>query len=118
MKSVAEKLGADDATAFRNELLSGIAAWAIDHPEQDVDYEVLFPRYIEQLRQAYFDERRGQVGDIGRSIVAVLEDDDSLDDDTREAAQQALQVLIGVYGYERSSAKVALGALVDARYHE
>ena len=33
-----------------------------------------------------------------------------------EAAQQALQVLIGAYGYERSSAKVALGALVDARY--
>ena len=66
MKSVETKLGSDDATAFRNELLSGIAAWAIDHPEQDVDYEALFPRYIEQLRQAYFDERRGQVGEIGR----------------------------------------------------
>jgi predicted Ser/Thr protein kinase len=116
MKSVEKKLGADGATAFRNELLSGIAAWAIDHPEQDVDYEALFPRYIEQLRQAYFDDRRGQVGEIGRAIVGVLEEDDTLAQDEREAAQQALQVLIGVYGYERSSAKVALGALVDARY--
>jgi predicted Ser/Thr protein kinase len=116
MKSVETKLGADGATAFRNELLSGIAAWAIDHPEQDVDYEALFPRYIEQLRQAYFDDRRGQVGEIGRAIVGVLEEDDALAEDEREAAQQALQVLIGVYGYERSSAKVALGALVDARY--
>ncbi len=118
MKSVEEKLGADDAQGFRNELLSGIAAWAIDHPEQDVDYEALFPRYIEQLRQAYFDDRRGQVGEIGQAIVARLEDDDTLDEDQREAAQQALQVLVGVYGYERSSAKVALGALVDARYRE
>ncbi|MBW1760279.1 MAG: serine protein kinase PrkA [Deltaproteobacteria bacterium] len=118
MKSVEEKLGADDAQGFRNELLSGIAAWAIDHPEQDVDYEALFPRYIEQLRQAYFDDRRGQVGEIGQAIVAMLEDDDTLDEDQREAAQQALQVLVGVYGYERSSAKVALGALVDARYRE
>jgi predicted Ser/Thr protein kinase len=118
MKSVEEKLGADDAQAFRNELLSAIAAWAIDHPEQEVDYEELFPRYIEQMRQAYFDERRGQIGEIGRAIVSVLEEDDALDADLREAAQQALQVLIGVYGYERSSAKVALGALVDARYHE
>ena len=116
MKSVEEKLSADDAQAFRNDLLNGVAAWAIDHPEQDVDYEELFPRYIEQLRQAYFDDRRGQVGEIGQAIVALLEDDDSLDEDLREAAQQALQVLIGVYGYERSSAKVALGALVDARY--
>ena len=46
------------------------------------------------------------------------EEPSALDDDAREAAQQALQVLIGVYGYERSSAKVALGALVDARYHD
>jgi predicted Ser/Thr protein kinase len=118
MKSVEEKLGADDAQAFRNELLSGVAAWAIDHPEQDVDYEALFPRYIEQLRQAYFDDRHGQVGEIGQAIVALLRDDDTLDEDEREAAQQALQVLIGVYGYERSSAKVALGALVDARYRD
>jgi predicted Ser/Thr protein kinase len=118
MKSVEGKLGADDAQEFRNELLSAIAAWAIDHPEQDVDYEALFPRYIEQVRQAYFDERRGQIGEIGRAIVSVLEEDDTLDADLREAAQQALQVLIGVYGYERSSAKVALGALVDARYHD
>ena len=116
MKRVEKSLGGEDAQAFRNELLSAIAAWAIDHPEQDVDYESLFPHFIEQLRQAYFDERRTQIGDIGRAIVSVIDEDDSLDDDVREAAQQALQVLIGVYGYELSSAKVALGALVDARY--
>jgi predicted Ser/Thr protein kinase len=117
MKSVEEHLGADDPQTFRNELLSSIAAWAIDHPEQEVDYESLFPRYIEQVRQAYFNERRGQIGEIGRAIVSVLEDDDAIDAVLREAAQQALQVLVGVYGYERSSAKIALGALIDARYH-
>lgn len=118
MKGVEKSLGSDDANAFRNELLSAIAAWAIDHPDQDVDYEALFPHYIERVRQAYFNERRNQIGDIGRAIVALIEEDDGLDPAMREAAQQALQVLIGVYGYERSSAKMALGALVDARYHE
>jgi len=103
MKSVEEKLGADDDKAFRHELLSGVAAWAIDHPEQDVDYEALFPRYIEQLRQAYFDDRHGQVGEIGQAIVALLKDEDTLDQEEREAAQQAL---------------LALGALVDARYRD
>ena len=118
MRHVEKSLGSDDAEAFRNELLSAVAAWAIDHPEQDVDYESLFPHYIEQLRQAYFDERRSQIGEIGRAIVAVIDEDESLDEELRESAQQALQVLVGVYGYERSSAKVSLGALVDARYHE
>ena len=58
------------------------------------------------------------MGEIGRAIIATLEDEDTLDADQREAAQQALQVLIGVHGYERSSAKVAVGALVDARYRD
>ncbi|HSN83676.1 MAG TPA: serine protein kinase PrkA [Polyangiales bacterium] len=116
MKSVEQKLDGDDPKEFRNELLSAIAAWAIDHPDEDVDYETLFPHYIERLRQAYFGERRTQVGDIGRAIVALIDEDDGLEEDLREAAQQALQVLIGVYGYQRSSAKVALGALIDARY--
>ena len=98
--------------------MSAVAAWAIDHPDAEVDYEKLFPHYIEQLRLAYFDERSSQIGEIGRAIVGVIDEDDSLEDDQREAAQQALQVLIGVYGYERSSAKVALGALVDARYDD
>lgn len=118
MASVEKKLGADDPQEFRNELLGAVANWAIDHPEQDVDYESLFPRYIEDLRQSYFDERRDQVGEIGQTIVALMEDDDALEDEQREAAQQALQVLVGVYGYERSSAKVAVGALVDARYRD
>jgi serine protein kinase len=116
MRGVEGKLDGDDAQDFRNELLSAIAAWAIDHPDQDVDYEALFPHYIERLRQAYFDERRGQIGEIGRAMMAILDEDDGLESDLREAAQQALQVLIGVYGYQRSSVKVALGALIDARY--
>lgn len=118
MKSVEEKLGVDDARAFRNDLLGAIAAWAIDHPETDVDYEKLFPRYIEQLRQAYYDERRDQIGEIGRAVVSHLEEDDSLDDDLRERAQQAANALINLFGYEKSSAKVALGALVTARYRD
>lgn len=118
MKSVEGTFDVDNATAFRNDLLGAIAAWAIDNPEQEVDYQTLFPRYIEQLRQAYFDERRGQIGEIGRGVIAVLEEDDTIDADVREAAQQALNVLTTRYGYENSSAKVALGALVAARYRD
>lgn len=118
MRSVEEKLDVDDARAFRNDLLGAIAAWAIDHPETDVEYEKLFPRYIEQLRQAYYDERRDQIGEIGRAVVSHLEEDDSLDAELRERAQQASSALINLFGYEKSSVKVALGALVTARYRD
>jgi predicted Ser/Thr protein kinase len=118
MNRVEDKLDVDNSKVFRDDLLGAIAAWAIDHPDQDVDYERLFPRYLEQLRQAYFDERRGQIGEIGRAVVALLEEDDTLESGLREGAQQALNVLTTRYGYEKSSAKVALGALVAARYRD
>ena len=118
MNRVEDKLDVDNSKVFRDDLLGAIAAWAIDHPDQDVDYERLFPRYLEQLRQAYFDERRGQIGEIGRAVVALLEEDDTLESDLREGAQQALNVLTTRCGYEKSSAKVALGALVAARYRD
>ena len=118
MKRVEGTFDVDNSTSFRNELLGAIAAWAIDHPEQEVDYERIFPRYLEQLRQAYFDEHRGQIGDIGRAVVAILEEDDKVEADLREAAQQTLNVLTARYGYEKSSAKMALGALVAARYSD
>ncbi|MGB5810744.1 MAG: serine protein kinase PrkA [Polyangiales bacterium] len=118
MKRVEENLGVDDARAFRNDLLAAIAAWAIDRPDTDVDYEELFPRYIEQLRQSYFDERRGQIGDIGRAAVSLLEDDESLEPDLREGAQRTLNAMVNLFGYERSSAMVALSALVTARYRD
>jgi predicted Ser/Thr protein kinase len=118
MKRVEGTFDVDNSTAFRNDLLGAVAAWAIDHPEQEVDYERVFPRYLEQLRQAYFDEHGDQIGEIGRAVVAILEDDDGVEADLREAAQQALNVLTTRYGYEKSSAKVALGALVAARYSD
>ena len=107
MKSVENKLDVDNADTFRNELLSTVAAWAIDHPEQEVEYEQLYPRYIRQLRQAYFEEHQVQIGEIGRTLLAVLDNDDSIDPDDREQAQSALNVLKSRYGYERSSAKIA-----------
>jgi serine protein kinase len=116
MNGVETKLDVDDADAFRSELLNAVAAWAIDHQEQQVRYEELFPRYIEQLRQAYFDDRREQIGDVGKAVLGVLDEDDSLDPEVRETGQRALAVLKNRYGYQDSSVRAALGALIAERH--
>ena len=43
---------------FRHEVISRIAAWSIEHPGQKVDYAVVFPRQLQQLRESYFDQRK------------------------------------------------------------
>ena len=116
MKSVEETLGAESAEVFRNELLGQVAAYAIDHPDTDVDYEVLFPRYVERLRQASYDERKGQVADVVRAVLATIDDQGDLDAEGREKGRQALGSLKERLGYTDASVQKALGTLLKERY--
>jgi len=114
-----------DAQAFRDELMSTVAAWAIDHPDEQVDYVSLFPRYIEALEEAYYEERRKQIGDMGRAILATTgyEPPPSVkkqmdEGDLKSQAESARTLLEERHGYAEPSLKVALGALLRARYDE
>jgi hypothetical protein len=46
----------------------------------------------------------------------VLDEDDSLDPEVRETGQRALAVLKNRYGYQDSSVRAALGALIAERH--
>ncbi len=116
MKSVEEKLDLSSGEAFRNDLLGAVASYALDHPDERVNYERLFPKQINRLREAYFEDHRGEVGRIGRAVVALIDEDEGLKPDERELAQQALRALTTKFGYEESSAKIAVGAVIAARY--
>lgn len=113
MERVEARLGVDDADEFRRELMSAVAAWAIDHPNTRVDYKRLFSEHLERLEAAYFSEHRAQVAAILQGALAVLAGE-ALEDDA--AARATLERLKGRHGYEDSSLRVALGALESARY--
>ncbi|MEM9070665.1 MAG: hypothetical protein AAGE52_19315, partial [Myxococcota bacterium] len=115
MESVETMLGATDAQGFRDELMSRVAAWALDHPDQTVEYVKLFPRYIELLEEAYFEEHKKQIATIGRDVLALIRGDD-LEDEARAAAERTYARLQDKHGYAESSAGVAIGALLAARY--
>lgn len=120
MRTVEERLGVEPSGAddHRRTLISTVAAHAIDHPDEAVDYSRTFPRLIERLREAYFGERRDRVAAIARDVLVVLgRDDHGLEPERERAAKETLEGLWRV-GYEESSAKIVLGELVRARYEE
>lgn len=120
MQRVEQMLGAKEGPSFRRELMSRIAAWAIDHPDGEVDYEKLFPRYIERLEEAYFREHARQIAAIARDVQALVSDNTDADagvpPERRPAAEATLAFLTKRRGYTRESARVALGALMRSRY--
>jgi predicted Ser/Thr protein kinase len=138
LKRVEKILDARAPEEFRRNLISMIAAYAIDHPGQQVDHDRIFGRYLERMRNAYFEERRGQIAGMIRDMIASLQGDaetaahavyvasggsdeqgqsqaPTLDREARERALQGIARLKS-YGYCENCARASLGELLEERY--
>ncbi|HEY3236701.1 MAG TPA: serine protein kinase PrkA [Polyangiaceae bacterium] len=120
MQEVEALLGtADKAEQLRHSLISTIAAWAIDHPGEQVDNSRVFAGHLKRLRDAVFQERRAAVAKLCRDIVILVREDGAgLDDARRKAARSALDELRKRNGYQDTSAADAAISLVRERFAE
>jgi predicted Ser/Thr protein kinase len=102
---------------FRKNIISLIAAYAIDHPGTKVDYVGLFPRYLQKLKEAFFAERRKQVVALARHLVVLIADEGGgLDAEQRAHAEATLVALKDRFGYCDSCARDAAAALLKERF--
>lgn len=111
-----KRLGADEEPrAFRSNLLSRIAAFRIDHPEERVAWERIFPRYLEDLRRQYFREKQSQIATLVEHALQCLDGtQEHLGKDAQAAAESLISALVKEAGYTRKSLREPL-ALV---WHE
>jgi predicted Ser/Thr protein kinase len=116
LKRVESILEVKNAEDFRRNLINMIAAHAIDHPGAQIEHKRIFPRYVEQVKEAYFIEHRAQIAQVVADMLALLSDAGStLSNDGRRHASEALERLLGM-GYCKNCAREALGELMRERY--
>ncbi len=108
-----------DADDARKQMISVVAAWALDHSGEKVEVAVVFPQQLKRLRDAIFAERRPQVALRTRDVFRLLRDEGSgLDLNAKKAAQETLDRLINRLGYCESCAGDAASALLRRRFHD
>jgi predicted Ser/Thr protein kinase len=108
-----------DAQDWRKGMISGIAAWAIDHPGQKVEASGVFPQYMKRMREAIFADRRPAVAMIARDIVILVREDGAgLDKERKKDAEAVIERMIAKLGYCRSCAGDAASMLVRRRFHD
>ncbi|MCB9708533.1 MAG: serine protein kinase PrkA [Myxococcales bacterium] len=114
MKGIEATLGIDtDSRGFRRSLISKIGAHALDNPGKPVDYEAVFPQPIQRLRQAYYQERQGQIRQIAEDMLALVSFEGATLEGTREPqARKTLAAMKTACGYSDASLRVALSELV------
>ncbi len=108
-----------EAPDWRKQMISGIAAWAIDHPGQKVDPATVFPQYMKRMREAIFADKRPQIARIAQSIVVLVREDGvGLERDRKAEAQETIERLRTRFGYCPNCAGDAASMLLRKRFSD
>ncbi|MBI2391483.1 MAG: serine protein kinase PrkA [Deltaproteobacteria bacterium] len=116
MQHVEKILGVKgDPADFRRGIISGIAAWSIDHPGEQVKNQVVFPQHVRRLKETTFAERQKAIADLCKQLVTFIEGDGrGLDGTQKKNAKASLERLEGM-GYCRNCARDAASSLLRWR---
>ena len=102
-----------DPQDWRKQMISNIAAWALDHPGAKVDTALVFPQYLRRMREAIFADKRQEIAKLARDIVVLVRDEGTgLDHDRRKDAQETIDRMIARFGYCASCASDAASMLL------
>jgi predicted Ser/Thr protein kinase len=106
---------------FRNEIISRIGAWSIEHPGQKPNFAEVFPQYLQTLRDAYFDQQKKVVKKTNEDLIFYLAEGPAharshLDKESFARVETTLKNLKERYGYCDSCAKDVVSFLLRRRY--
>ena len=102
---------------FRSDLISSVGAWYLDHPGQAPDYERLFPKLFQLLREEYYAKQRAVVHKTKEEILRYIAGEgSSLTEKERQRSELTLNTLRERYGYCNECAKEAILFLLRERY--
>lgn len=111
MREVEERLSVDeDATEFRKNLMTKIAAFRLSNPDSPIVYDELFQDHFDALERSYFKERRDRIVALVEDALAVHSGGgEQMVKDRKEAAVNLVGRLIEEFGYTEASAGLVLG---------
>lgn len=106
---------------YRHEVIGKIASWSIDHPGQKIDYGTVFPRQLQQLREAYFDQRKKLVKKTVDDVLQFLTDGadkmrNRIDKEAFERVETTIRNMKEKFGYCDHCARDAVSYLMRKRY--
>lgn len=100
---------------FRQNLIGRIGAWRIDHPDQAIDYKLMFPAYIRRIQESYFEQNRRALEQVLTDFVAFYGEGLSLPDEQRHRVEEMMRVMATEQGYCSHCAVDVVGVLLRER---
>lgn len=106
--------GTGEKDRARQEFMGRIASFSLENPGVTPDYRLLFASQFERLKQAYYEENKGE---IDRSMDLVLKHLDGVpqQDSDKRTAKKIIKAMVKDFGYCEGCIGPAVSFLADAR---
>lgn len=104
--------------AFRQNIISQVGAWSLDHPSRPVVYAKVFPEYWQKLEKFYFETQKASLTKMHNALLVY--DTDAANNQSYEEgmtlARQTLGNMKSKLGYCDHCAKEVISLLMRHRY--
>lgn len=111
----APKEGAE-RDSFRQNMITQVGAWSLDHPGQTVIYARVFPEYWHKLESHYYESQKETLTKMHNALLLYGKDDAR--DEGKTLALQTIENMKKRLGYTDESAKEVIMFLMKSRYRE
>ena len=109
----------EDIEEYREGLISSIAAYSIDNPDEEVEYREIFPNIFEAMSESFYEERQDQIRRIEENLLTYFEGEkQNLSSSEIETVENTLENLRDRYDYDDAYAREAVAFLLSNRYKD
>ncbi|MBL7716469.1 MAG: hypothetical protein JNL01_13470 [Bdellovibrionales bacterium] len=111
----APKEGAE-RDSFRQNMITQVGAWSLDHPGQTVIYARVFPEYWHRLESHYYESQKETLTKMHNALLLYGKEDAM--DEGKTLALKTIENMKKRLGYNDESAKEVIMFLMKSRYRE
>ncbi|MEN9722244.1 MAG: hypothetical protein RJB38_230 [Pseudomonadota bacterium] len=104
----------DELKGFRQNIISQVGAWSLDHPHEPVVYAKVFPDYWKKLEKHFYESQKAVLTKMHE--VLLVYGKGSSDTESQKLAQETIQNMTQRQGYCEHCAKEVITFLLQQRY--
>ncbi len=110
---------------FRQNIISQVGAWSLDHPKEPLVYSKVFAEFWKKIERHYYESQKALINKMHDALVVygqrkMTGPQQPLALDSKEEgdilARRTLDNLVKKYGYTETSAREVLTFLMQSRY--
>ncbi|MEK6705119.1 MAG: serine protein kinase PrkA [Bdellovibrionota bacterium] len=108
--------GAVEKDAFRQNIISQIGAWSLDHPKEQVVYAKVFTDFWKKLENHYFEDQKARLTQMHDAVLVYDTDDDDPTSEGGILARNTMNNMKSRLGYCEKCAKEVITFLMRQKY--